>query len=224
MKLRSVPRLLVASIAAIGLGGTAMVLASGTASASSGPPMVSRIAPVSAPAGTSVSIAIHGHHFDTTAGGTTVTFGGVAALSVSCPTPNLCRAVTPNLPAGPASVVVTVDGVGALGTPTLTVNAYSAPVVRMLTNHKGDVVYSQSHVVDRYPATGGPGYDALTIQNTTSIDETLTEEANSEVVGTVTVDAGDSATVSLLADEGPYFFATSTSPVKYLNVTTKTPS
>jgi len=176
-------------------------------------PSVTRIAPISAPAGSSIPIVIHGHGFDTTAGMTTVAFDGTPAVSVSCTAPSKCTAVTPNLTVGAVSVVVTTDGV-ALNPETLTVTAYAAPVVRMLLNAKGHTIYGVYHLMDAYPAQGAPGYDSVTIQNTTAADQTLT----GPLVPTTLIPAGSSQTFSLLKTGGPYVFFSSTTPTASLTV------
>ena len=178
-------------------------------------PSVSKIAPVSAPAGTSIPIVIHGHRFDTTPGMTTVTFGGTPAVSVSCPSPSKCTAVTPNLGVGVVSVVVTTDGV-PLNPENLSVTAYAAPVVRMLPNAKGHTIFSVTRLMDSYPAQGAPGFDAVTITNTTAGDQALT----GPLVPTTLIPAGTSQTFALAVNGGPYVFFSSTTPTAALTVKT----
>jgi hypothetical protein len=188
----------------------------GTASATPRPPSVIRISPISAPAGTSIPIVIHGHGFDTTAGQTTVSFGGTPAVSTSCTSPSKCVAVTPNLSVGLVDVVVTTDGT-ALNPETLTVTAYSAPVVRIVTTAKGHTAFSQGHLTDGYPAVGGPGFDAFTISNTTASDQTL----SGPLVPTTTITAGTSQTFSVASGNGPYIYFTSETPTAALTVKAK---
>jgi hypothetical protein len=177
---------------------------------------VSRIAPVSAPAGTSIALTIHGHHFDTTIGATTVAFDGTPAVSVDCTSPSVCSVVTPNLAVGPVSVVVTTDGV-PLNPETLTVVPYSAPLVRIVDNAMGKAEFSVHSLSDAYPAQGAPGFDAVTIQNTTAVSQTVTSATESPV----TLAPGDSNTYALTADLGPYIFFTSGVPTAALTVKTK---
>ena len=174
---------------------------------------MTKIAPVSAPAGTSIPIVIHGHRFDTAPGMTTVTFDGTSALSVSCPSPSKCTAVTPNPGVGVVSVIVTTDG-EPLNPEALSVTAYAAPAVRMLLNAKGHTIFSVTRLMDSYPAQGAPGSDAVTITNTTAGGQTLT----GPLVPTTLIPAGSSQTFALANNGGPYVFFSSTTPTAALTV------
>ena len=207
---------LVPAAGALALAGVAV--ASGPAGAS-GSPSVTRISPISVPAGTSIPIKIHGHGFDTAVGAASVSFGGTPAVSVSCSSPSSCVAVSPNLTVGSVQVVLTSNGT-ALNGETLTVNAYDPPLVRLVSNAKGRTVFSVGGLSDNYPATGAEGYDAVTIENTTDASQTFT----STPTGDVTLAAGDSDTVALAADDGPYvFYTTSDSHTSTLTVKTHAP-
>jgi hypothetical protein len=213
---RIVRPIAVVATAALGLGSALSVVGASSASAAPPIPSVSRIAPISVPAGTSIAMVVHGHHLDTTIGATTVAFGGVPAVSVDCVSPSLCKVVTPDLGVGTVSVVVSTDG-APLNPETLTVVPYAAPVVRLFTNARGNPSFSVHALADGYPATGATGFDAVTIQNTTATSQTVTNT----VVGDVTLAAGASTTYSLQADLGPYIFFTSGTPTSALTVKTK---
>jgi hypothetical protein len=183
------------------------------------PPGVTRISPISEPAGTSVSFTIHGHGFDTAAGATTVSFGGTPAVSVYCGSPTTCTAVSPNLAVGPVDVVVTTDGT-VLSPEVLTVTPWSPfPVIRLLPAARSKVIFSMGSVDVDYPALGGPGYDALTVRNTTGTTQTITNAT----VGSVTIDPGDSVTLALAAAPGPYVFLTSDTPTAATTIWARTP-
>ena len=209
---------LAALAASAALAAAALVTSVGAteASATPSPPTVSRISPITAPAGTSIALKVHGHRFDTTIGATTVAFDGTPAVSVDCVSPSVCNVITPNLDAGTVSVVVTTDGM-ALNPETLTVVPYAPPLVRLVTNAKGNTVFSTHSLPDGYPAQGAPGYDAFALENTTAASETVTNSTT----GPITLDPGDSTTVSLAADAGPYVFFTSGMPTSALTVKTK---
>jgi uncharacterized protein (TIGR03437 family) len=209
---------LAALAASAALAAAALVTTIGAteASATPAPPTVTRIAPITAPEGTSIAMKIHGHRFDTTIGATTVAFDGTAAVSVDCISPSVCNVVTPNLSAGTVSVVVTTDGV-ALNPETLTVVPYAAPVVRLVTSAKGHTEFSVHHLSDGYPAQGAPGSDAFVLENSTADSQTVTNSTT----GPITLAPGDSTTVALVADLGPYVFFTSGSPTSALTVKTK---
>ncbi len=179
-------------------------------------PSVVRIAPITAPAGTSIAMTVYGHHFDTTIGATAVTFDGIDAVSVDCVSPSTCKVVTPNLPPGTVSVVVTTDGT-PLNPETLTVTSYVAPLVRIVDDAKGVAVFSQHTLADSYPAQGLPGNDAVTIQNTTGVVQTITNTTT----GPVALPPGGSETFSLAATLGPYIFFTTGTPTSALTVKTK---
>ena len=213
---RIVRQIAVASTAALGLGSLFSVVGAAAASAAAPIPSVTRIAPISVPAGTSIALVVHAHHLDTAIGATTVAFDGVPAVSVDCVSPSLCKVVTPDLGTGTVSVVVSTDGV-PLNPETLTVVPYAAPVVRLFTNARGNADFSVHALTDAYPATGATGFDAVTIQNTTATTQTVTNT----VVGDVTLAAGTSATYALQADLGPYIFFTSGTPTSTLTVKTK---
>src|SRR5665213_1971024 len=214
MRVRLVTKSVLSAALVTGATGFLVMAPVGVGAASAmPPPTVSRIAPVSAPAGSSVPIVIRGHRFDTTAGMTTVTFNGTPAVSVSCPAPGKCTAVTPDLPVGNVSVIVTTDGV-PLNPENLTVTAYAAPVVRMLLNARGHTIFSVSRITDSYPAQGAPGFAAVTITNTTAGDQTLT----GPLVPTTLIPAGTSQTFALANNGGPYVFFGSTSPTPALTV------
>ncbi len=214
MRVRSVTTCVLSAALVTGAAGFLVLAPVGAGVASATPsPSVTKIAPVSAPAGSSIPIVIHGHQFDTAPGTTTVTFDGTPAVSVSCPAPSKCTAVTPNLAVGPVSVVVTTDGV-PLNPETLTVTAYAAPVVRMLLNARGHTIFSVSRLMDSYPAQGAPGFDAVTVTNTTAGDQTLT----GPLVPTTLIPAGTSQTFALTIGGGPYVFFSSTTPTAALTV------
>ncbi len=218
MRSRSLsPTLLASSLAVVASGLLVAVGVPGTLGSASAVslPSVSRISPVSAPAGTSIPIVIHGHGFSTTAGSTAVTFGGDPALSVTCPSPSKCTAVTPNLAVGSVAVGVTVDGT-ALNSVNLTVDAYAAPTVRLLPNAKGHIIFNVNHVTDHYPAQGAPGFVALTVDNTTSSDQTLTGTAIGS--GSLDVPADTSQTISMVAGGGPYIATTTDVPADSLTI------
>ncbi len=179
-------------------------------------PSVSRIAPITVPDGASIAMTVHGHHFDTTIGATTVAFGGVPAVSVDCVSPSTCKVVTPDLSVGTVDVVVTTDGT-ALNPETLTVVPYAAPLVRIVDNAKGVAKFSVGGLTDSYPAQGVNGFDAVTIENTTTDVQTVTNTA----VGDVTLAPGASNTYALQADLGPYIFFTSGIPTASLTVKTR---
>ncbi len=69
-------------------------------------PAVTSLSPSSGPANSNTVVTINGSNFDT-AGGTTVTFGGVPALNVSCPTSIKCFATAQSL--GESAVSELVD-------------------------------------------------------------------------------------------------------------------
>ena len=179
-------------------------------------PSVVRIAPITAPAGTSIALTVHGHHFDTTIGATTVAFDGVEAVSVDCVSPSTCKVVTPNLTPGTVNVVVTTDGT-PLNAETLTVTSYEAPLVRIVDDAKGVAVFSQHSLADAYPAQGSPGNDAFTVQNATGVAQTITNSTT----GPVSLPPGGSETFALAADLGPYVFFTAGTPTSALTVKTK---
>jgi hypothetical protein len=205
-----------ASLGSLALAG--IVGPSSTAGASA-PPSVTRIAPITGPAGTSIPLSIHGHGFDTTVGATTVSFSGTPAVSVDCASPSLCKVVTPNLVAGTVSVTVTTDGT-PLNSETFTVTSYSAPLVRIVLNAKRNAVFSVHQLVDSYPAPGGLGNDAVVIENRTAVSRTVTNSS----VGSMTTAPGDSYSFTLLADDGPYVFFTTGSPTSALTVKARNPA
>jgi hypothetical protein len=182
-------------------------------------PTVRRVSPISGPADTSISVAIHGRGFDTAAGATTVSFGGTPAVSVDCTSPGLCRAVSPNLGVGTIDVTVTTDDT-VLNPETFTVSPYSPPVVRLVLSARGVVEFSSSGLMDKYPAQGAPGNDYVVIENTTAVTQDLTTNS----LGPASIAPGDSEGFVLAADDGPYIFFTSGSPTKALTVKTRQPA
>ena len=221
MRLSPLPRTLVAftSIVAAGVVGFTVLGGPLGSAAATSPPVLTRVSPISGPAETSIAVKLHGRGFDTIAGATTVSFGGSPAVSVYCKSPTVCTAVTPNLPAGPASVSVTTGGT-TLNPQPFTVTSYTPPVVRLVLNARGNTEFSVSQLVDKYPSQGGPGSDYVVIANTTPVSQTLT----TNTLGPATIASGASEGFSMAADHGPYIFFTSHTPTKTLTVNTKTPS
>ncbi len=197
---------------------TSTVATSGAAAATS-PPMVTRVSPISGPAETSIPVTIHGRGFDTTAGAVTVSFGSTPAVSVYCKSPSSCTAVTPNLPVGPYSVNVVTDG-DTLNPVTFTVDTYNPPLVRLVETYRGVVEFSSSHLSDKYPAQGAPGNDYVVIENQTPVSQSLT----TNLLGPATIASGAEEGFSMPADNGPYIFFTTGTPVKALTVDTKNPA
>jgi len=78
-------------------------------------PTVSSLSPRSGPTTGGTMVIITGSGF--APGQTTVTFGGIPATEVSCPSPTTCIATSPPETAGPVSVRVTVGGRTSPDTP-----------------------------------------------------------------------------------------------------------
>ena len=80
-----------------------------------GYPVLGTIAPATGPVGGGTTVTLDGLNLSTAPGATKVSFGGRAALGVSCTSTETCTAVTPRAHvAGPVSVTVSVDKVRAV--------------------------------------------------------------------------------------------------------------
>jgi uncharacterized protein (TIGR03437 family) len=126
---------------------------------------ITSIAPVSGPELASIPVTIHGTNFNTEPGGTTVSFGGEAALSVKCATSKRCTAMTPELFEGPVEVTATSNSMTSTATIVFTYETYAPPVVK-ITDDAGEPVFAQHKLLDRYPGIFDPGNVYVNIENT----------------------------------------------------------
>jgi len=206
---------------ALALAASAAVVAGTVPAGAAAPsPHVTTISPVSGPQSSSIPFRVHGAHFDTDPGATSISFGGTEATDVNCPKPSVCTAMTPEIAAtGPVEVTVTTGGV-ALNPVLFTVTAYSPPVVRIAVNAHGDAIFSQTQLGDTYPAMSNPGDDFFNIENQTAADQTVT----CALLGPLTVPAGATLGYDLPLGAGPYVFFITGSPKAVLTVKAKSPA
>jgi uncharacterized protein (TIGR03437 family) len=204
-----------AGVAAV--GALSVLAFSSVASASPGL-QLKRLKPASGPEYASSTIDLKGKGFSTTPGATTVSFGGTAALSVSCSSSTLCVVTTPELPDGPVAVTVT-SGAETSAAQTFTATTYDPPAVTIKSKKSG-ARFSKTHLTDAYPGIFDPGNVYLNIENTTASSQTVTD--NVPGPGTFTLEPGDTEGLNVPASLGPYTFTVtgSASPKATLTVTT----
>jgi hypothetical protein len=203
----------------LGLVALSSSVATSVPASATNPARVTRVSPLSAPADTSITVTIHGHGLDTTAGATKVSFGSTPAVSVDCLSPSVCTAVTPNLPVGSYDVNVVTKG-DTVNPVAFAVVAYDPPLVRLVLNARGVVEFSVGHVLDRYPAQGASGNDYVVIENQTAVPQSLT----TNLLGPATIASGAQEGFSMPADNGPYIFFTTGKSNKALTVDTRVPA
>ncbi len=209
--------LIAASVASAGLAVWGPI---GSASASTPETQVKKISPVSGPEYSSIPVKIIGKNFNTAAGETMVSFGGVAALSVSCESSKVCIAMTPELPAGPAEVTVTSNGMTSSTPVTFTYETYSPPLVKIIPK-KLAPVFSKTKLLDRYAGIFDPGNIYLQIENTLVAPATVNGPT-----GLVKLQHAETEGYNLPVDESaPYVFtiAYAFANRQTLTVATKTP-
>jgi hypothetical protein len=177
-----------------------------------------KLKPANGPEFASSTIDIKGKGFSTTPGATTVSFGGTSALSVNCPSSTLCVVTTPDLPAGPVAVTVTV-GASTSMIRTFTATPFHPPAVA-IKSKKGVARFKKTHLKDTYPAIFDTGNIYLNIKNSTASNQTVT--SNVPGLSTFTLEPGNTEGLNVPAALGPYLFTItgSASPKAMLTVTT----
>lgn len=162
---------------------------------------ITSIMPASGPELSSIPVTIHGSNFSTEPGGTTVSFGGEPALSVTCASSKRCTAMTPELFEGPVEVTATSNGMTSTAPITFTYETYAPPVVK-ITDDMGEPVFAQHKLLDRYPGIFDPGNVYLNIENTFPGSVTITGPSGYEDLG-----EGEVAGFNIPAKTPPYLFA-----------------
>jgi uncharacterized protein (TIGR03437 family) len=188
--------------AVMGAACLAFAICGPLASASAKPiTQIKRIMPASGPELSSIPVTIHGSNFSTAPGGTTVSFGGEPALSVTCASTQKCTAMTPELIAGPVEVKATSNGETSTAAIIFTYETYAPPVVK-ITNDASHPVFSQHKLIDRYAGIFDPGNVYLDIENTFPGPVTITGPT-----GYVDLKEGETAGYNIPVQSVPYTFA-----------------
>jgi uncharacterized protein (TIGR03437 family) len=162
---------------------------------------IASIEPASGPELSSIPVTIHGSNFSTEPGGTTVSFGGEPATSVSCANSKRCTVMTPELFEGPVEVTATSNGMTSTATITFTYEAYAPPLVK-ITDDAGKPVFAQRKLLDRYAGIFDPGNVYLNIENTFPGPVTITGPTGFTNLGNDEV-----AGFNIPAQSAPYLFA-----------------
>ncbi len=181
---------------------------------------IKSIYPSSGPEFSSIPVTVHGTNFNTAPGGTTVSFGGEPATSVTCSSPHICTAMTPMLTEGAVPVTVTSYSETSTNTVTFTYQKYAPPVVTITTKNASPV-FSKSKLKDRYPGIFTPGNVYLQILNSSSATVMLTGPT-----GTISLEPGLTAGYNVPIQEStPYIFKIGSGAGKKqtLTLSTKTP-
>jgi uncharacterized protein (TIGR03437 family) len=187
------------------------------ASASAKPiTQIGRIAPASGPELSSIPVTIHGSNFSTAPGGTTVSFGGEPATSVTCATTKKCTVMTPELVAGPVEVTATSNGMVSTAPITFTYETYAPPLVK-IADQTSRPVFSQRKLIDRYAGIFDPGNVYLQIENTFPGSVTITGPT-----GYLDVNEGEIAGYNIPVQSAPYVFAIESGTFKRQTLTLKT--
>jgi len=122
-------------------------------------PVISSISPNAGSVNGGNIVTISGSNFSTSAGGTSISFGGVPATGVSCPTVNRCTATAPALAAGsipPVSVHVTAT----VGANTSATSAADTFIYQQLSITAVNPNFGQGG--GGYPVTiSGTGFDTI---------------------------------------------------------------
>ena len=174
-------------------------------------PQITSLTPSSGTSGTSVVIT--GSGFGTAQGNSTVAFNGTTATTVgSWSNTAIQVTVPPQLPLGPASVTVTVPGVGTSNPATFTVVSFAiAATLSPAPNASG---WNTSNVTVSFACSGGvapvqcPPSQLVTSEGIQTISATATDASNATVSVSIPVKLDKTAPALYI-----------TSPTNYLTVT-----
>jgi len=166
-------------------------------------PTVTSIAPTSGPTGGGTVVTITGTNF--AVGGTTVTFGGVAAAAVNCSSTTTCTATSPS-GAGVVNVLVTTAGGTSANTAADDFTFIPVPAVTSITPTSGPssgetlVTINGSNFIIGATTVSFGGVAATGVNCTSTTTCTATSPAGTGVVNVLVTTAGGTSANTAVDD------------------------